>query len=338
MNKPFLTRQNAEKILKKTSDLQILVIGDLMLDLYLFGDVTRISPEAPVPIVHFKEKSSMPGGAANVARNLATLGVKTVLFGMVGKDAEGEQLLQILNAHAIDTSSIITYSKYRTCTKTRILASRQQLLRLDYEDPLSLTEELVASIKDSLYEALLEADAVIVADYAKGLINQEVLDFVKQNCSERKIPLLMDPKPAHQLQLDGITLTTPNRKEAFELVGEKDNNSPADDPCKDVALIETAKKLLKQLMPASLLITLGQHGMLLCTPGTQPIHIPTVAREVFDVSGAGDTVIATLTTAIAAGAKLVDAALLANHAAGIVVAKIGTATASQKEILDSLPE
>ena len=333
-----LSRARAAEILNALSSSHILVIGDIILDRYIWGSVKRISPEAPVPIVHINKETSVPGGAANVARNLAELRVPVTLAGAVGRDEMGACVKRLLEQNKVQTNILQEILDYPTSTKTRILASRQQLLRLDAEAPLSLDPLTLEQAKANILRVLPQVRAVIVADYNKGLINQEFLDFIKAQCSQHKIWLSMDPKPSHLLDLSGVNLITPNRKEAFELAQIPDSASPAQPPLQDTKLLQVAQILLRNCAPANILITLGEHGMLLCRQDQPPIHIPTFAREVFDVSGAGDTVIAALTAAITTGASLQEAAILANHAAGVVVAKVGTATASPEEILETLPQ
>lgn len=325
------------EILQKMESSRVLVVGDLILDAYHWGCVDRISPEAPVPVVRFQEETNVPGGAANVARNLAELKVPVSLIGVVGDDVSGRTLKAILREQGVDISSMLMCPNYQTSTKTRVIAQRQQLLRVDREEMLKWTPELFEAIKNAIAREISCSQAVIVGDYNKGGVTQALLDFLKEECAKRGIWLSLDPKPSHTLNLSGVKLITPNRKEAFELVGMTDEHSGAfSSPLEDVSLCNVARILLERLAPANVLITLGEQGMLLCCPNEPLLHIPTFARQVFDVSGAGDTVIATITAAIAAGASMSEAARLSNHAAGIVVAKLGTATVSPQEILDSL--
>jgi len=305
-----------------------------MLDHFIWGDVSRISPEAPVPVVEFQRESFMPGGAANVARNLTSLQARTELFGVFGKDPAGEQLTSLLRQYQIRSAGLLTHPSRPTSVKTRIVAHKQQVVRIDRESRDGLDDDHRRSLLGLVKKSLSSAAAVIVGDYGKGVITQPLLEQLKQLCRERGVWLSMDPKPIHHLTLTGLSLITPNRKEAFELANLHDETRNPD-PLKDTNLMRVAETLLRQLRPAVLLITLGELGMLLCQRGCAPVHIPTVAREVFDVSGAGDTVIATFTLAIAAGASPLEAAILSNHAAGIVVGKIGTATVSPDELLGS---
>jgi D-beta-D-heptose 7-phosphate kinase/D-beta-D-heptose 1-phosphate adenosyltransferase len=313
----------------------VLVIGDIMLDQFLWGRVSRISPEAPVPVVEFERESFMPGGAANVARNLAALGVKVELFGLTGRDQAAAQLEALLTSAGVGCSGVTAVAGRMTTRKVRVVAQQQQLLRVDREaqggDPQPALQRLVQRVE----RALNRADAVIVADYAKGVVTQEVLDRVRVACRSRGVWLSLDPKPSHQLELSGLSLITPNRKELFELAQCSDGGR-ASEPLNDSALIAASESLMTRLRPALLLVTLGEHGMLLCQRTEPARHISTIAREVFDVSGAGDTVIASFTLAIAAGASPSEAAVFSNHAAGVVVGKVGTAVVSPTELLNSL--
>ena len=313
---------------------RILVLGDVMLDQFLWGSVARISPEAPVPVVDFERESFMPGGAANVARNLRALSARAELFSVIGKDPSGQQLKRLLQSHDIGCEGLIASGRRRTSVKTRIVAHKQQVVRIDRETRDGITPELTRRLVGSLATVLESSTAVIVGDYGKGVVTQVLLDELKRICRNYGIWLSLDPKPVHQLSLTGLSLVTPNRKETFELANIPDEaRNP--DPLADVQLMRAAEKLLDELRPAVLLITLGELGMLLCQRNQKPVHIPTVAKEVFDVSGAGDTVIAAFTLAIAGGASPLEAAVLSNHAAGIVVGKIGTATVRPEELLAS---
>lgn len=322
------------QILTTAAKSRILVVGDVMLDQFIWGSVARISPEAPVPVVDFQRESFMPGGAANVARNLAALTVPTELFGAVGRDSAAKRLASILKTQGIGCNGLIACNARPTSRKTRIVASQQQVVRIDRESRESLDAAHTQRLLISLKREILKADAVIVGDYGKGVVTQPLLNEIKKICRDRGVWLSLDPKPVHHLNLGGLSLITPNRKETFELANLTDDTRNTN-PLADKNLMIAAERLLNEIRPAVLLITLGELGMLLCQRGQKPFHIPTVAQEVFDVSGAGDTVIATFTLAIAAGASPVEAAVMSNHAAGIVVGKVGTATTSVEELLNS---
>jgi D-beta-D-heptose 7-phosphate kinase/D-beta-D-heptose 1-phosphate adenosyltransferase len=334
MSQPKLSPARVRQILSGAKQSRILVIGDVMLDHFIWGSVARISPEAPVPVVDFERENRMPGGAANVARNLMSLNVPSQLLGAVGRDAEAQQLKSLLNAQHIGCRGLLAHPGRSTTVKTRIVAHKQQLVRIDREtrDPLdpALTRRLVRTLEGMVPGTA----AVIIGDYGKGVVTQPLLDEVKRICRSHGIWLSLDPKPVHHLGLAGFSLITPNRKEAFELANLPDTTRNSH-PLADVNLMRAAERLLQELRPAVLLITLGEMGMLLCQRDCKPFHIPTVAQEVFDVSGAGDTVIASFTLAIAAGASPAEAAILSNHAAGIVVGKIGTATVAPEELVAS---
>ena len=337
MRPPSISRSRIRRLLGAARRTRLLVVGDVMLDQFIWGNVARISPEAPVPIVDFQRESYMPGGAANVARNVAALGVSCDLFGVVGRDAAGQQLVRLLESQSIGCSGIIAQSQRHTSVKTRIVAQRQQVVRLDRETREPLDAPGTRRLLDALDEALPSTAAVIVGDYGKGVVSQGLLDALKRRCREQGVWLSLDPKPVHKLDLRGLSLITPNRKETFELAGLEDEVR-SENPLADEPLLRATEVLLSNFQPALLLITLGELGMLLCQRGQRPFHIPTVAQEVFDVSGAGDTVIATFSLAIAAGAAPIEAALLSNHAAGLVVGKVGTAVVSPKELEESFPD
>ena len=322
---PTISSERLQQLVSGCAGARVLVVGDVMLDQYIWGHVGRISPEAPVPVVEFDRESFMPGGAANVARNVHTLGAQTELLGYVGRDDHARQLRRLLAEQDITCSGLLASAARTTSVKTRIIAHQQQIVRVDRETRGAVDERDTQRLLKSIEGSLPGTDAVIVCDYGKGVVTQELLDGVHRLCRARGVWLSLDPKPVHELSLTGLSLLTPNRKEAFELAGVSDGTRTAD-PLKDPGLQRVAETLLRELSPALLLITLGDLGMLLCQRGQKPFHIPTVAREVFDVSGAGDTVIASFTLAIAAGASPVEAAIFSNHAAGVVVGKVGTAT------------
>ena len=334
MSAKTLSPVRARQILAAATKARVLVLGDVMLDQFIWGGVSRISPEAPVPVVDFERESFMPGGAANVARNLTALGVATEIFGAIGTDDAGRRLRTLLNEQKIGCSGLVAHAARHTSVKTRVVAQKQQMVRIDRETRDGLNGRLTGRLLVGLKAKLPKAAALIVGDYGKGVVTQPLLNEIKTLCRARGIWLSFDPKPVHQLNLSGLSLITPNRKEAFELAKLPDETRNAN-PLADKNLLLVAERLLNELRPAVLLITLGELGMLLCQRGQKPFHIPTVAQEVFDVSGAGDTVIATFTLAVAAGASPVEAAILSNHAAGIVVGKVGTATTSPEELVES---
>jgi D-beta-D-heptose 7-phosphate kinase/D-beta-D-heptose 1-phosphate adenosyltransferase len=334
MSQKILSLSRARQIVNAATKTRVLVVGDVMLDQFIWGSVARISPEAPVPVVDFERESFMPGGAANVARNLTALDVPTEIFGTIGHDDAGRKLQTLLRGQKIGCAGLVQNAARHTSVKTRIVAHKQQVVRIDRETRDGLDAKLTGRLLASFKAKLPHTAAVIVGDYGKGVVTQPLLNEIKTLCRARGIWLSFDPKPVHNLNLSGLSLITPNRKEAFELANLPDETRHAN-PLADKNLMHVAERLLNELRPAVLLITLGEQGMLLCQRGQRPFHIPTVAQEVFDVSGAGDTVIAAYTLAIAAGASPLEAAILSNHAAGIVVGKFGTATTTPEELLKS---
>ena len=324
----------ARQILSAAQKIRVLVVGDVMLDQFIWGSVSRISPEAPVPVLDFSRESFMPGGAANVARNLVSLATPADLFGAIGNDDAARKLLKLLGEQNIGCDGLVKNAARHTSIKTRIVAHQQQVVRVDRETRGALDAKTTAGLLAEFKRKISQADAVIIGDYGKGVVTQPLLEEIKKICRERGVWLSLDPKPVHHLNLNGLSLITPNRKEAFELADLPDDTKNTN-PLADKQLMLVAERLLTELHPALLLITLGELGMLLCQRGQKPFHIPTVAQEVFDVSGAGDTVIASFTLAVAAGASPVEAAILSNHAAGIVVGKVGTATTTPEELIQS---
>ena len=311
-----------------------MVVGDVILDQFLWGQVKRISPEAPVPVVEFERESFMPGGAANVARNLTALGGGVNLFGLVGKDGEARQLRALLKEEDIDGSGLKVVNDRLTTRKTRVVAHQQQVVRIDRETKLIEDLRVTKRLLNAVEKDINGADAIIVADYNKGVVTRELIEGLHTLCRPRGIWLSLDPKPSHQIEVSGFSLITPNRSELFELAGMTDEGRHKN-PLRDKHLMVAVRAVQVKYQPALLLVTLSEQGMLLAQCGARPVVVPTMAQEVYDVSGAGDTVIASFTIAIAAGASPLEATLFANHAAGIVVGKIGTATASPRELAAS---
>lgn len=327
-----LSKSRLRELLAAASRARLWVIGDVMLDQFVWGRVSRISPEAPVPIVDFDRENLMPGGAANVARNVTALSGHAELAGVIGRDEAGQTLRDLLASERIGCRGLVSSTRRRTTTKMRIVAGQQQIVRLDRETRGEIDEATTRTLLTKLESALPKIAGVVVGDYGKGVVTQALLDGIRDRCKEAGCWLSVDPKPVHQLNLRGLSLITPNRKEVFELAGVEDSVR-ATNPMSDSPLQEAVRRLQETLRPALLLVTLGELGMLLCRRNEPPFHVPTIAREVFDVSGAGDTVIAAFTLAIAAGASPVEATIFSNHAAGVVVGKRGTATVSPAELL-----
>jgi rfaE bifunctional protein kinase chain/domain len=305
------------KALDIFSKRRILVVGDVMMDQFLWGEVFRISPEAPVPVVKVKEESFLLGGAANVVNNLLGLGAQVVLAGVIGPDGMGKRLLRQLKGQGVNTDGLIIDDSRPTAVKTRVIAHQQQVVRVDKEKnhPLSppVQELLIQGIERNA-EGL---DGIIVSDYDKGVVSQRLMAALKRVAKRRGIPLAVDPKPQHLDWYRGVTLITPNHLEAGLAAGRK-IESESD-------LRWAGQRMLKRLLCDSVLITRGREGMALFSQNSKVTLIPTVARKVFDVTGAGDTVIATLTLALASGLSLIHSCRIANVAAGLVVAEVGTA-------------
>lgn len=312
----------------------VLVVGDVMLDHFLWGKVSRISPEAPVPVVEITRESYFPGGAANVARNLRALGCHVKTIGLLGDDPAGEELRELLEQQGIETQGLIVDPNRPTTLKTRIVAHHQQIVRFDREKTDKVSPQAARSLLDYLALHVEDVAAIVFEDYGKGVLSQALLDAMKRLAHKHRKITAADPNARHLLRFLGLTAITPNRGEAFA-AARLPYAEPADDVLRDGPLLRAGQTLLRKWRPRNLLVTLGEHGMCLFRPRQRPHHIPTVAREVFDVSGAGDTVIATLVLALAAGADAVEAAEISNHAAGVVVGKIGTATCSPEELLES---
>jgi len=323
-----LDRAQAESLLRRMDGRKVAVLGDVMLDEYLFGEVNRISPEAPVPIVRVLRERAVLGGAANVAANLKALGAEPLLIGTLQKDSAGDRVLGLLGGLGVSISGLVLDPSRPTIIKTRVIGQQQQMLRIDREEAGLPDAAVLLGLKDRLERALGEASALIVSDYAKGAVNEPVMDAVRELCTARNLPWIVDPKPAHKALYRGATLMTPNIKETSELTGRTARS--------DMEVTVAGRSLMVDLGLKGLLVTRSERGMALFAPDADhaaPWMIPTEAREVFDVSGAGDTVIAAFSAAIAAGADWREAAMLANAAAGVVVAKVGTATATPMEIL-----
>jgi rfaE bifunctional protein kinase chain/domain len=325
-----LTKQRADELLRRASERFIVVYGDVMLDEFVWGDVTRISPEAPVPVVDIRRESVHLGGAANVLANAVALGARASVVGVVGNDRAGEQLRAKLKETGLPDApdTLIVDESRPTTLKTRIIAHSQTVVRADRERRTPVDVETEARIIEVLKEAIKETDAFVVSDYDKGAVTPRVLSEILPLVYKRKVPVLIDPKIRNFDAYHPATLVTPNHHEALRLTNTEEHS--------DEALKRAAHLIRERLGCESVLITRGERGMMLLESYHEPVYVETVAREVYDVTGAGDTVIATLAAALAAGASMLEAAILANHAAGIVVAKVGTATASAEELINSI--
>jgi len=317
----------AGSILKNFSKSRILVIGDLILDRYIWGKVSRISPEAPVPVVEVTDDNFMLGGAANVANNIMALGGEATVAGVAGKDRAGEVLRELLKDQGIGCA--LFEDSRPTTIKTRVIAHNQQVVRFDREDKNRVSARVMGEVIAFLKHAVREHDAVIVSDYKKGMVSRDLIKGILKSARPHNELLAVDPKVGHFHCYKGVSLITPNLIEASYGSGVeiKDEKS----------LIRAGRTLMKKLSCGAVLITRGEEGMSLFEKGGIT-HIPTVARHVYDVTGAGDTVIATFTLAYASGASMQEAAVIANHAAGIVVGEVGTAVVTREKLLESLKE
>jgi D-beta-D-heptose 7-phosphate kinase/D-beta-D-heptose 1-phosphate adenosyltransferase len=314
--------------ISKFKDVRIMVIGDLMVDEYIWGSVSRISPEAPVPVVSVTSESLRLGGAGNVVNNIQALGGKVWLGGVVGNDEMGRKVTNDLRKMNVETQGVIVEADRITTVKTRIVAHHQQVVRYDREVVQAIQPENVKQILRLLEERLDELDAVLISDYGKGVICAPLMERVRSLTLRAGKILAVDPKVKNIPLFQQVTIITPNHYEAAEAAGRWIQN--------EEDLLAVGRTLLERLQAKSVLITRGERGMTLFQEGGEVTHIPTVAKEVFDVTGAGDTVISVLTLAMAAGASAKEAAMLSNYAAGIVVGEVGTATLKASELADAV--
>ncbi|HEV8430978.1 MAG TPA: D-glycero-beta-D-manno-heptose-7-phosphate kinase [Pyrinomonadaceae bacterium] len=321
-----LTKTRASEILRTFRNAYVLVLGDVMLDEFVWGDVTRISPEAPVPVVDVRRESLHLGGAGNVLANLVALGARGSVVGVVGKDGAGERLQAGLSELGARDQCLIIDESRPSTTKTRIIAHSQLVVRADRESRAPVTTKIEDQILSCLKDALKQADALVISDYDKGVVTPRILREILPIAYER-VPVLVDPKLRNFNSYRPATLVTPNHLEALRMSDTEDHS--------DDGSHSAAKVIREKLGCDAVLITRGDRGMMLLEANNQPVYVETAAREVYDVTGAGDTVIATLAASLASGATMLEAATLANHAAGIVVGKVGTATASADELLET---
>lgn len=328
MNLLALAPERASRLVSAFSTTHVLVIGDAMLDTFLVGRVTRISPEAPVPVVAFQHQTHRIGGAANVAHNITALGGHATLIGVIGQDDNGQTLTRGCREAGIEAGFLAADSERVTTTKVRIVTERnQQVARVDYESDTEISGDAERGIIASIHESAADASAIVISDYLKGCITRRVIAAAVELAGQRGIPLLIDPKIPHIDYYAGATVITPNHHEA-ETATHMRIRSPEE------ARI-AARAFRDRARCDSVLITRGDHGMWLLGPDTEG-HLPASAREVADVTGAGDTVIATMGLVIAAGGTFVEAAQLANTAAGLVVARFGAATVAPGELLGGM--
>ncbi len=328
---PKILIEKVSAIIERMGKCRIVIYGDVMLDEFVWGDVTRISPEAPVPVVDIRRESIRLGGAANVLANVLALGGAAKLVGITGHDRAGERLheeLRRVGATDAGRGCVIDESR-PTTIKTRIIAHNQLVVRADREARHAASADIENKLIEELENALRESDALVISDYDKGAVTPAVLHHILALARERNLPTFVDPKTRNYSHYKHATLVTPNHHEALRFTNTEDAS--------DAGIEHAARLIREQLACRAVLVTRGEQGMMLFE-GDAPTFVETVAREVYDVTGAGDTVIATLALACACGATLTEAAVMANHAAGIVVGKIGTATASKEELAQSFGE
>jgi rfaE bifunctional protein kinase chain/domain len=316
------------QIVEGMAKVRLLVVGDVVLDEYVIGDVERVSPEAPVPVVHVQSETFALGGAANVVRNIVALGGQADLCAVVGDDEAGDRLAALVEALGVDVSNLVVSKGRPTTRKTRVVARSQQVARLDREVLESPSEETVRRLVGNAQRSIAGADGVIVEDYGKGLLSEGVAADLMQHFRAAGLPVLVDPKGA-VAPYRGASLLKPNLREAEALAGLEIRSLET--------LASAAKRLRSRVGGGDVVVTLGSDGMVLFSDGAAGVHVPTLSRGVFDVQGAGDTTAAALALALRAGATLFEAAVIANAAAGVVVGKVGTATANSREVSASLP-
>lgn len=327
-----MNRTRYQALASRFSDLKLLVVGDLILDRFIWGKVRRISPEAPVPVVEVDRETSYPGGAANVARNLREFAGEIYLLGQIGNCADALHLRDLLERDRIHLDLLVEDPGYQTIVKTRIIAQHQQVVRVDRERKTGLRPVQVNEVIEKIRPLIGSIDGVIIEDYGKGFLSQELIDAIVTEARRAKKIVTVDPNPANAFQWHGVTTVKPNRNEAYASAGRA-YAPPVDPPVNDTILREVGAALLERWGTQNVLVTLGEHGIMLFDREDEPFHIPTRAQEVYDVSGAGDTTIALFTLALCAGATPVEAAEIANQASGIVVGKLGTATVAPGELL-----
>ncbi|HYK24311.1 MAG TPA: bifunctional ADP-heptose synthase [Candidatus Acidoferrum sp.] len=326
-----------EQILDRASSRRITVIGDLMLDEFVWGKVGRISPEAPVPVVEVTGESFYPGGAANVVRNLREFVDRVAIIGLLGKDRSGQQLRELLSEQKIDTSNAVEEATFHTIVKTRIIARHQQVVRVDRERFVGLAASQIQEVVAAVRKSIPETDAIIFEDYGKGFLSTKLVSQIADAARSAGKIVAADPNPRNLVEWRGLTVIKPNRTEAFHAAGVSSGDTETA-PSQDADLKRAGETLLQKWETENVLITLGEQGMMLFQKKEAPHYIPSKAQEVFDVSGAGDTAIALFTLGLACGATPTEAAEIANHASAVVVSKLGTATVTREELMASFRE
>jgi rfaE bifunctional protein kinase chain/domain len=323
-----ISKKRLKHILSGFEEAHIMVLGDLMLDHFVWGRVDRISPEAPVPVVRVTEETQRLGGAANVAHNIRALGAMPVLVGLVGEDPHGEILLEAIRGQDIPIGGIVADPDRRTTVKTRVVAHSQQVVRADWEDDVEVSDAVFEKLIDRVGDQMEQVQAMIISDYGKGVVTARMLRRILELARERGVFVAVDPKESHFDLYRGVSLITPNQREAGRSYGRAITD--------EVSLEEVGRGMMDRLKLGALLITRGERGMSLFESDGTLTHFDTVARTVYDVTGAGDTVIASFVTARTAGASLREAALISNHAAGIAVGGVGTTAVSFQELSQDL--
>ena len=315
-------------IVDRFTGRKVLVLGDLMLDRYVWGRVERISPEAPVPVVEIERETYALGGAGNVAANLRSLGAEPVLVSVVGDDADGKVLCRSLAGRGVAPRRVVTDPARPTTVKTRIIAHSQQVVRADRESRVDLAGEPLTRLLEAIADELPSCEAMVVSDYGKGVVHPGPLDRAILLARRERIPVCVDPKESHIDHYRGVSLLTPNQHEAGYVMGRR--------VVDEASLLEVGWGLQKRLDAGAVLVTRGPQGMSLFERGGRLTHLPTAAREVYDVTGAGDTVVSVVALGLAAGAELPNACYLSNHAAGIVIREVGTASCTREQLIASI--
>ena len=318
----MINQKRFEEISSRFKNKKILIYGDIILDRYIFGSVNRISPEAPVPVLKINHEECRLGGAGNVCANLHALGATAILLGVTGTDLYSKEISKLKYKNNL----IKTNPANKTLVKTRVISQRQQIVRIDREEGIHLTPELEAEIINSINQ--LQLDGIIVSDYAKGTVNKKIMEFLKRKAKSKQVPIIVDPKPTNFELYDSIHGITPNIKEAEQIINKKIQS--------DQDAAKAAKSIRKKFKTSFSMITRGDQGMTVSEVGAKTFHVPAITHEVFDVTGAGDTVVSMLTLSLVSGASLKEAAFLSNAAASIVIEKVGTSQVQVDELRERL--
>ncbi len=330
----LMDKSRAIEIIKNFSRAKVFIIGDIMVDHFIWGKVSRISPEAPVPVVEVAKENLLLGGSVNVLNNVLSVGGKVAVAGIIGPDDMGRWLIRELRKMNVDTDGIVVEADRHTTVKTRIVAHHQQIVRFDRETTKPVSSDSLSNILEYMKKICKDLGAIVISDYNKGMVSEPLLNRIKEVVAGNNIIICVDPKQSDFSIYQGVDVITPNHHEAGRALGIGDINGCNSE--RDEIICESVRRLIERLDLKALLITRGEKGISLYERNAEVSHIPTVAREVFDVTGAGDTVIGVFALCVASGATFEEAAILANHAAGIVVGKVGTATVTQEELKRAL--